>query len=131
MFEDMLLREYGTSFWFQANRQQRRISLYNALLKLLRVLGHGDGMQIYNGIKHVVVGSGFILELDPLPQCAEIVPQMRGSRRLDPRKYRFPFCHTSNCIRPAVRLFHSCALDIARRAHTSLFWIPRAGGGIG
>lgn len=80
------LVENGRLCWVQSYGQQARQHLRPPRPQLRGVLGHGNGMQVDNGIYHRVIGTDAVLQLDPLLESAEIVSQMRNARGLDAGK---------------------------------------------
>lgn len=77
------MEEYG-ALRVNANGEEGGEGLPLPSLELLGGLGHGDGVEIDDGVNELRVG--LLLELHPLPQSADIVAEVRDAGGLDPRE---------------------------------------------
>jgi hypothetical protein len=83
MLGDMRLDKYRGDIRVEPYGKQHRGKLNGVLAEHARLVGDGEGVQVDNAMKHVVV----MLPRDPIAESAQIVAQVNVASGLDARKY--------------------------------------------
>jgi hypothetical protein len=91
MLRNRALCEQDGPFGVEAYSQQAGEHFLATLLQLSGILSHCNSVEIDYGKQQSCVCGGIVLQLNPLLQRAEIIPQMRDACGLDAGEDRYGF----------------------------------------
>ena len=80
------LIEYGTSLCIQSHSEYDGEGFAFPLAELRRWAGKGKGVEVNNAENERGIIRQAVLETDPCPQGAQVIPEVRDACRLDPRE---------------------------------------------